>query len=232
MPVLIVKNTASEGPGTIADFLAREGIPFRLVDFSDCASDPEIPDIREHSHLIIMGGPMAVYDSAGMPFLHYEVAMIRAFIRSGKPVLGVCLGAQVLAHSLKAEVFAGGKEEIGWDRVDITPEGMEDPVFSTLAVDGAPCAEVFQWHGDTFDLPAKAVRLASSGTYQNQAFRYGANAYGLQFHIEVTPQIIEEWFGKEEGTRLQEMIQEARRIFPGYHQRALRFYEKFFTPLK
>jgi GMP synthase-like glutamine amidotransferase len=230
MSVLIVKNITSEGPGTIEDFLKEKGIEYSIVDFSGCtASEADVPDVRNFSHLVIMGGPMAVYDSAGAPFLHFEVAMIRAFILSKKPVLGICLGAQMIAHALNADVYSGDTQEVGWDRVEITKEGLDDPAFSTLAINNEPFAEVFQWHGDTFNLPKKAVRMASSGIYQNQAFRYGEKIYGLQFHIEVTPDMIREWFKNEKDVDADKMVEHSQKIFTDYRKRAMNFYEDFFN---
>jgi GMP synthase (glutamine-hydrolysing) len=228
MNVLIIKNIANEGPGTIEEFLREQGMEYTILDFSDCSATGEIPDTRKYSHLVIMGGPMAVYESDGLPYLHLETALVRVFIKNRKPVLGICLGAQIIAHSLKADVYEGRVKEVGWQDVEITAEGMEDPVFSALSVDGGPRADVFQWHGDTFDLPAKAVRLSTSSAYPNQAFRYGDAVYALQFHIEINPYMIEEWFGKEDAFDSKKMINEAHRIFPEYRQRAFRFYGNFF----
>ncbi|VAX33792.1 Glutamine amidotransferase, class I, partial [hydrothermal vent metagenome] len=118
---------------------------------------------------------------------------------------------------------------VGWYKVDITPDGMEDEVFSTIAIDGKPFAEVFQWHGDTFDLPEGAVRIASSSAYPNQAFRYGSRVYALQFHIEVTPEILREWFKDEAGVDVEEMLAHTEKIYPEYHKRAMNFYDKFFS---
>ena len=135
MNVLIIKNVKNEGPGTIEDFLKERGAEYSVVDFWGCdATEKTVPDISGFSHLVIMGGPMAVYESEGAPLLHFETAMIRGFILNNKPVLGISLGAQMIAHAMKADVYAGGTEEIGWDRVEITPEGMEDPVFSAISV--------------------------------------------------------------------------------------------------
>jgi len=228
MNVLIIKNVPSEGPGTIEDYLKEQGAKYVVLDFSGCGAITELPDIRPYTHLVIMGGPMAVYESDGLPFLHMETAMTRVFIKTGRPVLGICLGAQIIANALWADVYKGAVEETGWDKVEITGEGMQDPAFSALAIDNETRADIFQWHGDTFDLPGKAVRMASSAHYQNQAFRYGNNVYGLQFHIEVTPDIIEEWFRKEEGFNVENMLDTARRIFPEYKKRAFRFYNNFF----
>lgn len=229
MNVLIIKNIKNEGPGTIEDFLKEKGIQYSIVDFSGCeATEETVPDVSKYSHLVIMGGPMALYESDGAPFLHFETAMTRAFILSGKPVLGICLGAQLIAHALKADVYAGKTEETGWYRVEITPEGMKDPVFSTLSVDNESYAEVFQWHGDTFDLPDKTVRLSSSDVYENQAFRYKDNVYGLQFHIEVRPGMIREWFASEEGKNVEKLFSETDSIYPEYRKRAMKFYKAFF----
>ena len=189
---------------------------------------------------------MAVYEMDRYPYLRDEADMIKSFIDSGKAVLGICLGAQMVAHALGAKVYPGGVKEIGWYKVEITPAGMEDPVFSTLAVDNIQeikgkgltgetgssprvYAEVFQWHGDTFDLPRGAVRIASSEAYPNQAFRYGSRVYALQFHIEVTPAIIREWFEGEEDFDVGEMLKETYRIYPEYHTRAMNFYKEFFS---
>ena len=227
MSVLIIKNASNEGPGTIEDYLKAKRITYTIADFSGCdATEEVIPDITEVTHLVILGGPMAVYDSDGLPFLHFEVAMIRGFIVKRRPVLGICLGAQMIAYALGANVYRGGSQEVGWYRVDITDEGMEDAALSSLAIDNKPVAEVFQWHGDTFDLPDKAVRLSSSGEYNNQAFRYRESVYALQFHIEVKPEMIEEWLGKEDNGPV--MVKESRELFPDYQKRAFNFYEIFF----
>lgn len=230
MNVLIIKNVKNEGPGTIEDFLKEKGAEYSVIDFSGCdATEETVPDVSRFSHLVIMGGPMAVYESEGVPFLHFETAMIRVFILSNKPVLGICLGAQMIAYALKADVYAGGTEEIGWDKVDITLEGMKDPVFSAISVNTEPYAEVFQWHGDTFDLPKKAVRLASSGVYEHQAFRYKDNVYALQFHIEVKPEMIREWFADKRGENIEKMFGQTDDIYPEYRNRAMSFYEGFFA---
>ncbi len=226
MSVLIVKNIPSEGPGTIEVFLKKQGIPYAVIEISKM--EP-LPDTEGFSHLIVMGGPMAVYEMESYPYLKVEAELIKTFVNTGKAVLGVCLGAQMVAHSLGARVYPGGVKEVGWYTVDITPQGMEDGVFSTLSVKGDPTAEVFQWHGDTFDLPDGAVRIASSSAYPNQAFRYGNKVYALQFHIEVTPEILREWFEGEEGVDVEEMLKETERIYPEYYDRAMNFYSRFFA---
>ena len=224
--ILIIKNTPAEGPGTIEDHLKRRGVPYNILEFS---MGGQQVDIEKYTHLIVMGGPMAVYEMDRYAYLQSETELINAFIGSNKFVLGVCLGAQMIAHALGAKVYPGGTQEIGWFNVDITPEGMEDPAIATLAVNGEPYAEVFQWHGDTFDLPKDAVRIASSRTYQNQAFRYRDNVYALQFHVEVTPEIIREWFANEKDVDLDKMFTQTNDIFPEYYGRAMNFYGKLFS---
>lgn len=226
MKVLILKNVANEGPGTIGDFLEEKNIPYQVLNMYEPG---EMPDISEFTHLVIMGGPMPVYAMEKFPFLHIEAAVIRSFIKNGKAVLGVCLGAQLIAYALGADVYSGGKEEMGWYNVELTAEGMKDPVISSIAVNSTPFAEVLQWHGDTFDLPSKAVRMSSSEQYENQAFRFRENVYGLQFHIEVTPAIVREWFADEKGDGIENIFKQSDTICPEYRKRADKFYERFFV---
>lgn len=226
MNVLIVKNIVSEGPGTIEDHLRADAIPYTVVELH--RGEPR-PDPGMFSHLVVMGGPMAVYQMDLHPFLKEEARLIAQAIASNKHVLGVCLGAQMVAHVLGARVYPGTDKEIGWHRVAITPEGMTDPLMSSLSVDGTNNAEVFQWHGDTFDLPAGSVRLASSGLFPNQAFRYSDRVYALQFHIEVTPVIVAAWLQHEQGVDVRKVNDRSRMIEDGYHGRAIKVYQRFFN---
>ncbi|HDH53395.1 MAG TPA: GMP synthase [Nitrospirae bacterium] len=226
MSILIIKNIPAEGPGTIEEHLKSRRMPYRILEFS---KGEKVSDIAKYSHLIVMGGPMAVYEMDRYPYLRPEASLIKDFIENGKSVLGICLGAQMIAHALGAKVYPGGTQEVGWYNVDITTEGMEDPAVRALSVNNSRYAEVFQWHGDTFELPVDAVRIASSVVYQNQAFRYGRNVYALQFHIEVTPEIIREWFENEKGVDVNKMLKQTNGIFPEYYKRAMNFYENFFS---
>jgi len=225
MNVLIIKNIAAEGPGTIEDYLRSEAIPYAIVDLG---RGEGIPDPNTVTHLVIMGGPMAVYEMDQHPYLRAEAKLIEQSIKGGKRVLGVCLGAQMVAHALGARVYAGEQKEIGWYKVALTPEGMKDPLLSALALDGSTAAAVFQWHGDTFDLPSDAVRLASSPLYPNQAFRYKDRVYALQFHIEVTPAIVTGWLRNEKGIDLAGVDAASNRIYAPYRERATKFYRSFF----
>jgi len=223
MNVLILKNVSHEGPGTIEDFLKENGMPYSIVDLS---MKGEVKNTSSFTHLVMMGGPMAVYEMDRYDFLKTGARLLEEFIKKEKGVLGVCLGAQMVAHVLGGRVYPGGEKEIGWYKVDVTDEGAEDSVFKSLLINGGKKAHVFQWHGDTFDLPQGAVRLASSPLYPNQAFRWGKNAYALQFHIEVTPEIIEDWF--RDDPRREEMAGHSKEIYAGYSRRAFGFYKEFF----
>jgi GMP synthase (glutamine-hydrolysing) len=225
MSVLIIKNTTSEGPGTIKDHLREAPLTYFERDLE---AGELLPDLDDFSHLVVMGGPMAVYEMHRYPFLINEALLIDKAIKANKRVLGVCLGAQMIAHVLGARVYHGKQKEIGWYEVALTDEGMKDPCLSQLAVDGKNAAQVFQWHGDTFDLPKGAVRLASSSLYPNQAFRFSDSVYALQFHIEVTPSIVREWLKNEKGIDFKKVSAESERIFAPYLERAKNLYRKFF----
>lgn len=225
MSVLIIKNIAAEGPGTIADHLQTEQIPYTVVDMS--RREP-VPDLNSFSQLVIMGGPMAVYEMDRYPWLREEAELIERAIASGKKVLGVCLGAQMIAHVLGAAVYAGNQKEIGWQDVRLTAAGMKDRIVRTLSVEGAPRATVFQWHGDTFDLPAGAVLLASSDLFPHQAFRYSDGVYALQFHLEVTPSIVLDWFKEDRTVDVSSIHSSSSRVYVLYRRRAKDFYQGFF----
>jgi GMP synthase (glutamine-hydrolysing) len=225
MHALIVKNVSGEGPGTIEDHLCKERIPYSVIDLSIGDSAPQI---NTFTHLVIMGGPMAVYEMHAFPYLVSEAELIHAAINADKHILGVCLGAQMLAHELGARVYPGFLKEIGWYEVQLSSEGISDSLMASLALPDRNVAQVFQWHGDTFDLPERSVRLSSSDLYANQAFRYGERVYGLQFHIEVTPAIVRDWLVQEPGIDYASISADSERLFVSYRERAMKFYGLFF----
>ncbi|MEJ2695402.1 MAG: type 1 glutamine amidotransferase [Candidatus Sulfobium sp.] len=230
--MLILKNVAGEGPGTIEDFLAVRKIPFRVVEMHR----ENLPPYRDAETLVIMGGPMSVNEVDTYPYLGREEELVREFLGKGKKVLGICLGAQVIAKALGAKVYPGPEKEIGWYDIELHGEGLRDPMMCKLAThtragDFWRSFKVFHWHGETFDVPSGAERLARSVLYENQAFRYGRTAYAFQFHIEVRKEMIYEWL-KDEPVDMEGVRTETERLYDDYHGRAVNFYKAFFAPVQ
>ncbi len=184
--VLVVQHASPETLGTINDALAPKRISVEYVrTFLGDAVPKEIEGV---DGLIVMGGPMGVRDQGKYPFLRDEMLLIEKALKAGKPVLGICLGSQLLASVLGAKISLGKKKEVGWLPVRLSPEGRQDPLWAG----SAPSFTAFHWHGDIFDLPAGAVSLASSDLTPHQAFRHGEKTYGLLFHLEMTENMIRE----------------------------------------
>ena len=181
--VLILQHVRPEPPGTIADALDNEGVSHRTVEIH--RGDP-VPEALDADGLFVMGGPMGVGDVGDRPHLSREIDLIEQALRDERPVLGVCLGSQLLAHALGADVRPAPTKEIGWAEVALTDAAADDPLFRDVA-DPFPA---FHWHGDVFDLPDGATSLARTTQTEHQAFRYGDSAYGLLFHLEVTPKTV------------------------------------------
>lgn len=173
----VLQHVPWEGPGLIASIARSRGLS---IDVHRLDLNPTMPQADGLRGLIVMGGPMGVYERSKYPHLASEVTLIAEMVRRGRPVLGVCLGAQLLANALGANVYCGPSSEIGFGDVDLSTAAKQDPLFENLP-DPLP---VFHWHADTFDLPHGAHLLARNSHYEHQAFRLGSNAYGLQFHIE------------------------------------------------
>jgi GMP synthase (glutamine-hydrolysing) len=183
--LLVLQHIACEPPGAYEDELLERGASLARVMVD--RGEP-LPEWREFDGIVAMGGPMGAYEDERLPWLAPEKALIADAVRSGLPFWGVCLGAQLLAASLGASVYAGADPEVGVLPVYPTGAAASDPVFS-LAPDEFPA---LQWHGDTFALPAGAVHLARSDAYEQQAFVV-SRAYGLQFHIEIGAGLATEW---------------------------------------
>jgi GMP synthase (glutamine-hydrolysing) len=185
--VLVFQHDPFEDLGFFAEVLEKQGANYRVIRLFH-GEMPEA-ELKNVGLLIVLGGSMGVDEEESFPFLRWEKRIIRAAIDEAVPVLGICLGAQLIASTLGTEVFHGPVKEIGWSPISITPHGQVDSLLGYLPEN----ATVFQWHGDGFELPAGAIRLASSAHYSTQAFRLGKIVYGLQFHLEVTPRMIERW---------------------------------------
>ena len=181
----MLQHIPCEPPGVFEDVLHERGAELHRVELDE---GDRLPDWRGFDAIVAMGGPMSVNDEAERPWLGEERRLIADAVHAGVPFWGVCLGVQLLAAALGARVYPGDRPEVGLLPVVLTPDGRADPVFGDL--DGELLT--LQWHGDTFDLPEGAIRLASSPAYENQAFRVG-NAYGVQFHLEVSAEMAREW---------------------------------------
>ncbi|MFO0679400.1 MAG: gamma-glutamyl-gamma-aminobutyrate hydrolase family protein [Polyangiaceae bacterium] len=187
--LLVFQHVAYEILGTFDPLLRDAGFRIRYVNFG---RHPEAePSLDGYDGLVVLGGPMNVGQAGTFRHLTTEMRCIERALRNDVPVLGICLGAQLLASTLGARVRANDVREIGWTPVTTTDAGTRDPLLRSF--EGTE--SIFQWHGDTFDVPDGAVHLASSPTCANQAFSYGDRAYGLQFHLEVDGPTIERWLG-------------------------------------
>jgi len=196
--ILVFQHVPYEPLGTLDPLLKQAGFRIRYVNFG---RDPDVrPSLDKYAALIILGGPMNSDQIDTYPNLITEVEVIRDAVARNMSVLGICLGAQLLAKALGGSVSRNQTREIGWYDVSLTSEGVADPVLSIFA----PHQEVFQWHEDGIQLPEGAVHLASSPASDVQAFRYGEHAYGFQFHLEVDGSLIERWLTVPDNQELLE----------------------------
>jgi GMP synthase (glutamine-hydrolysing) len=183
-----IRHVAFEDLGLLAPILVRNGWTVSYVEAP--TDDLSCPDIELADLLIVLGGPIGVYESVSYPFLSREITLLERRLAKGQSTLGICLGSQLMAAALGARVFPGPTKEIGWGRLKLTNEGRKSCLNPLDDADSA----VLHWHGDTFDLPDGAIRLASNAHYDNQAFAYGAKALAVQFHIEADPTLLEGWY--------------------------------------
>jgi len=190
--VVAIQHIAFENLGSFEAVLSEQGYAVQYLPAWSANLAAQVqalaPDL-----LVVLGGPIGVYEDTIYPFLRQEMALLKQRLNDGLPTLGICLGAQLMAAALGAEVYASGAKEIGWAPLTLSAAGQDAPLrFLSNDLSGEPL-NVLHWHGDTFTLPAGAVHLASTAVCRNQAFSYGAHALGLQFHPEAQGGQIEHW---------------------------------------
>jgi GMP synthase (glutamine-hydrolysing) len=183
---LALRHVPFEDLGLLAPVLAERGHAVRYVDVP--VADLDAVDALAPDLLVVLGGPIGVYESDQYPFIDREVRWLEQRLRAGRPTLGICLGSQLMAKALGARVYPSGTKEIGWAPVTLAPAA------ATSCLKRLADTPVLHWHGDTFDLPAGAVHLASTPACRNQAFSFGTHALALQFHAEAVGRALEAWF--------------------------------------
>jgi len=190
MTVLVIENYPDTPLGLVGEALKDAEIGTRIV--AAHAGETVPGSAGDWSGLVVLGGEQNALDDAGFPFLPDVCTLIRAFHDAGKPVLGICLGAQLIVRAFGGRNILGQPVEFGWHQVAPTEEGSSDPVLKELGSG----AKVFHWHTDTFELPADAIHLATSKQTHHQAFRLGATTYSIQFHFEASQAVVRDWSEK------------------------------------
>ncbi len=189
--VIAIQHVHCETLGIIEAVLAGSGLRPRHVKVFE--EEPVPHEMEGAAGLIVMGGPMGVYEQQRYPHLSNEMRLIENALKEERPVLGVCLGSQLLAAVLGAKVYPGPQKEIGWYDVTLEETAAGDPVWSPGCAEFGRRFTALHWHGDQFELPREAVRLASSQVTENQAFAHGRGAYGILFHMELSASSVAEW---------------------------------------
>lgn len=187
--ILVCQHVAHEVLGTLDPLFRGRGFRIRYANFGRF---PDLkPDLEDYEGLVILGGPMNIGEDARYPHLTTEKKLVESALKKEIPVLGICLGSQIIADALGAPVVKNTAVEIGWYPLSLTEEASADPLFRHMEHGD----HVFHWHGYKFGVPRSAVKLAASDLTENQAFRYGDKTYAMQFHLEVDGDSIKRWLG-------------------------------------
>lgn len=226
--IVFIKHIGIEGPGTIRDFVDAAGYNVAEIDLEQGDTLPN--DLSKVQGVISLGGPMNVYEEHKYPYLKNENNFIKKVVDRNIPFLGICLGSQLLAKAAESKVIKSPKKEIGFSAVSLTNEGRQDCLFTGVENN----FDVFQWHEDMSCVPTDGALLASSQSCPIQAFKVGVNAYGLQFHVEITDCSIIEWCDKyinmdENSARMKEaMLNDYWAKKEKFNRTAQKIYQNFF----
>jgi len=219
---LIIKHVDNEGPGTLGAYLSENKIGYDMADvWKDNGASLCSLDLADIGGVVIMGGPMNVYEEEKYPFLTMEKYLIRELVMQKIPVLGICLGAQLIAVSLGGRVRKSPVKEIGWYGLTLTEAAQNDPLMKTFDIR----TKVFQWHEDTFELPAGGILLAQ-GNGIHQAFSFQHTVWGFQFHVEVDGAMLSSWFRNEPPESREEMLETYERLKVAFDAQARDIYER------
>ncbi len=231
--ILYLKHIDIEGPCTIGSFFELKGFQNKILELGSGGVFPQ--DLKNIEAVVILGGPMSVYEEDKHPYLKQEDVFIKEVLISQIPLLGICLGAQLIAKACGARINKAENKEIGWSKVSLTQEGQGDILFENVL----ESLDVFQWHEDTFSIPANGTLLATSSHCAHQAFKVGPSAYGLQFHIEITEQSISSWcdayfpLDKEKYLGLkEEMLKQYQSKKDVFNAQAEKVYRNFLKLIK
>lgn len=227
--VLVLQHFQENPPGRVGDLLTEHQIPYNIIQ----VGTDHLPDPIDYQALIVLGGTQHLYNKQKYPYTTHEEIYLHQAIRQGIPYLGMCLGGQLLANAFQAPIRKLPKEHIGFLQIHFSDEGKQDPLYRSLP----GYEQAFQWHEDCFDLPEGAIALAHHTDGSNQAFRYGHHAYGIQYHVELTEEMLNVWLHdltlKDEfisayGEEVYKKVErDVTRLFPTYAQHSRALIENF-----
>lgn len=217
MRILAVEHHDAPSLGVVGETLDKEGVETDVIWGED--GDPIPKGVSGYDGMVILGGAMNALDDNRCPYFPELVSLIRTFTEQDRPVMGICLGAQLIARAFDARAHLGGPFEFGFHPIDLTSDGADDPVMGHMS----NTLNLFEWHTDHYDLPADAVKLASGRDYPNQAYRVGRATYAMQFHFEVTPPLVDGWINSHAASEMENLA-------PGYKEWLPRQFDQHMKP--